>query len=354
MKIPVVIQMRPGENGAAALSMMLGYYRKFVPMEEIREVCVSSRNGSSPQQMADAAEAYGLEAEILTPEMEELIKMKLPVLVSWRRRYWCVLTGERGGIVSIVDPANGEIKMTLEKFTNLYNGTVIKLKKGKDFVPGGRRESLFSLIKGRTKYLRRPMIILMLLTLLSIFLNIGMVKLQKNILDTYLGGVGGETLTTGYIVLGIYLLALAAYFISNLSKTSLVNSSSRDMSALSGSRLFKKMFDQPLKFFEQYSAGELMSRIENNINLDNSIMRSLVPRGIDAVMTVVYLITLMRYNFIMALVCLGIILVDLAITLWVQEENAIASRSMTTSGNVLNTAVLNGMSMIETIKSTGS
>ena len=33
MKIPVVIQMRPGENGAAALCMMLGYYGKFVPMK---------------------------------------------------------------------------------------------------------------------------------------------------------------------------------------------------------------------------------------------------------------------------------------------------------------------------------
>ena len=354
MKIPVVIQMRPGENGAAALSMMLGYYRKFVPMEEIREVCVSSRNGSSPQQMADAAEAYGLEAEILTPDMEELINMKLPILVSWRRRYWCVLTGVWGNVVSIVDPFRGEIRMTLEKFTTLYNGTVIRLSKGEDFVADGKRESLFALIKGRADYLRRPLMILMMLTLLSILLNIWMVRLQKDILDNYLGGAGGNTSAAGYFVLTVYMLALMVYFISNLSRTKLVNSSSRDMSALSGSGLFKKMFDQPLKFFEQYSAGELMSRIENNINLDNSIMRSLVPRGIDAVMTVVYLVTLMGYNYIMALVCLGIIIIDLLITLWVQEKNAIASRSMTTSGNVLNTAVLNGMSMIETIKSTGS
>ena len=51
MKIPIVIQMRPGENGAAALCMMLGYYGKFVSMEEMREVCHSSRNGSSAAQM---------------------------------------------------------------------------------------------------------------------------------------------------------------------------------------------------------------------------------------------------------------------------------------------------------------
>ena len=83
-------------------------------------------------------------------------------------------------------------------------------------------------------------------------------------------------------------------------------------------------------------------------------MRSLVPRAIDAVMTVVYLVTLMRYNYVMAIACLAVILVVLAVTLYIQGKNAIASRSMTTSGNVLNTAVLNGMNMIETIKSTGA
>lgn len=354
MKIPVVIQMRPGENGAAALSMMLGYHKKFVPMEEMREVCVSSRNGSTPQQMADAAARYGLEAKIETPAAEEIRGMELPLLVSWRRRYWCVVTSIKKDVVSIVDPFRGEIRMTMEKFAELYNGTVITLKKGRDFVADGKRESLLSLLSTRLNNLRGPMTVLMVLTLICIFLNIGMVKLQRNILDTYMGSEHSGSMAMGYMVLLTYLLALLAYFIFNVLKTRLVNSTSRDSSAVSGSRLFKKMFDQPLKFFEQYSAGELMARIDNNITLDNSIMRSLVPRAIDAVMTVVYLITLMRYNFVMALACLAVIIIDLVVTLYIQEKNAIASRSMTTSGNVLNTAVLNGMNMIETIKSTGS
>ena len=354
MKIPVVIQMRPGENGAAALSMMLGYYKKFVSMEEMREVCVSSRNGSSPQQMVDAAVSFGLDAKVETPSVEELQGMKLPLLVSWKRRYWCVVTSIKKDIVSIVDPFSGEIKMTMEKFAQLYNGTVIVLTRGKDFVAGGKRESLASLLKGRLDNLRGPMIVLTILTLICIFLNIGMVKLQKDILDNYMGAEPAGGVTGGYLVLLLYLFALLVYFALSVSKTRLVNSTSRDTSAVSGSRLFKKMFDQPLKFFEQYSAGELMSRIDNNINLDNSIMRSLVPRAIDAVMTVVYLVTLMRYNYVMAIACLAVILVVLAVTLYIQGKNAIASRSMTTSGNVLNTAVLNGMNMIETIKSTGA
>ena len=334
--------------------MMLGYFHKFVPMEEMREVCVSSRNGSSPQQMMDAAARYGLDARLETPPKEELGNLKLPVLVSWKKRYWCIITAIHKNIVTIVDPAKGEIKMTLEHFYELYNGKVIWLSKNSEFVADGKRESLLSLISERIKYLRKPMFILMMLTLCCIGLNIWMVRIQKNILDIHMGHGIEEDLTEENFVLFIYVLALLLYFIFSLLKTRLINKSSRDISAISGSRLFKKMFDQPLKFFEQYSAGELMSRIDNNISLDNSIIRSLVPRAIDAVMTVVYLVTLVNYNFVMAIACFAVIVIDLVFTLKIQERNAIAARSMTTSGNVLNTAVLNGMSMIETIKSTGS
>lgn len=354
MRIPIVIQMRSGENGAAALGMMLGYYGKFVPLEELREVCISSRNGSSPEQMMDAAAGYGLKAKLETPAVDGLRNMKLPLLVSWKRRYWCVVTSIYRDIISIADPARGEIRMTMEKFAQLYNGTVITLEKGPDFVADGKRESLYSLIRERIQKLRGPMLVLVVLTLLCIVINISMVHIQKNILDTYMKPGNMQDTHEGYLALSLYIAALLAYFLFSLAKTGLINSSSRNISAVSGSSLFKKIFDQPLKFFEQYSAGELMARIDNNISLDNSIMRSLVPRIIDAVMTVVYLLTLVKYNPVMAIACFAAIVICLTATLYIQEKNAIASRSMTTSGNMLSTTILNGMSMIDTIKSTGS
>ena len=354
MRIPIVIQMRSGENGAAALGMMLGYYGKFVPLEELREVCISSRNGSSPEQMMDAAAGYGLKAKLETPAVDGLRNMKLPLLVSWKRRYWCVVTSIYRDIISIADPARGEIRMTMEKFAQLYNGTVITLEKGPDFVADGKRESLYSLIRERIQKLRGPMLVLVVLTLLCIVINISMVHIQKNILDTYMKPGNTQDTHEGYLALSLYIAALLAYFLFSLAKTGLINSSSRNISAVSGSSLFKKIFDQPLKFFEQYSAGELMARIDNNISLDNSIMRSLVPRIIDAVMTVVYLLTLIKYNAVMAIACFAAIVICLTATLYIQEKNAIASRSMTTSGNMLSTTILNGMSMIDTIKSTGS
>ena len=359
MKIPVVIQMQPGENGAAALCMVLGYNKRFVPLEEMREKCVSSRNGSSPEQIINAAAEYGLDGRVEKVDVGEFADRGYPILVHWKRRYYAIVKSIRGSYVKVVDPAKGEYRMTLEKFRSVYSGKAILFEKNSSFKTGGKRESLFNLIKDRLHFLRWPMLALLILTVICVRLNLGMAELSKKILDDYIKVDYQNTVPhiwnhAGFKTLLLYILCLLLYTVFSILKTRIINKSSRDISAVSGSRLFKRMFAQPMKFFEQYSAGELMSRIDNNIRLDNSIVRSLVPRAIDAVMTIIYVKSLLQYNSTIAITCLLIVIVHIGITMILQEKNAIAARSMATSSGVLNTSLLNGMNMIDTIKSTGA
>ena len=67
---------------------------------------------------------------------------------------------------------------------------------------------------------------------------------------------------------------LIAYTIVNVSKTLFLYKSAFKDAAGSQSRLFKKLFAQPLKFFEQYSAGELMQCLDSNKNLSMSLIRT--------------------------------------------------------------------------------
>ena len=86
MKIPVVIQMQPGENGAAALCMMLGCHKRYVPMEELREKCVTSRNGSSPEQIIEAAAAYDLVGRVEKKDVSELEQKDFPLVYAYYHR----------------------------------------------------------------------------------------------------------------------------------------------------------------------------------------------------------------------------------------------------------------------------
>ena len=352
-KIPITIQMQPGENGAAALCMILGYYKKYVSLQEMRELCPSSRNGVQPEQILGAAEYFGLAGDVLRLDAEELKTQEFPLLICWKKKYYAIIESFKGDIVKLVDPAKGEYKLEFEKLKELYTGQAIALRPGPDFEPGGEKETLYQLLKGRIEEVRSALTALLIFSVVCVLLDMVQTVLTRNFMDEIIGRTNyTPDRETNYLIAlyGAVLLIL----VFSLLRTNLVYKTSRKTSAKSGSALFKKMFAQPLRFYEQYSASELMNRLDSNEKLDNTIIQSLVPRFIDAVMTILYIVLLLSYNWMIALVCLLVELINILLTLYAQEKNAIAARSMTTSTNSLNTSILNGMNMIDTIKASGA
>ena len=58
-KVPVIIQLEALECGAASLAMLMAYYGKWVPLEQIRADCGVSRDGSNAKNIYYAAQSYG-------------------------------------------------------------------------------------------------------------------------------------------------------------------------------------------------------------------------------------------------------------------------------------------------------
>ena len=62
-KVPVIMQMEALECGAASLAMILAYYEKWIPLEQVRLDCGVSRDGSNARNLLRAARSYGLAAK---------------------------------------------------------------------------------------------------------------------------------------------------------------------------------------------------------------------------------------------------------------------------------------------------
>ncbi len=350
MRIPVVIQMQPGENGAAALCMMLGYFKKYLPLSEVREKTIVSRNGANPDQILNAAEEFGLTGGIRKASFEEVCKGKLPLLVQWKKRYYCIIKWIGKDLITVIDPAKGEVTMTVEKFCSVFSGTVIDLAPAEGFRPGGKPVSVWTLMKKRLEGSKSAIVLIILLSLVASIFGVLSLNPTKTFVDEVIKARHGQMYLPLLFAMTLFLVIQT---VMAAVKTQLVAKAGRKAAAVSGAALFKKMLSLPMRYFENHSAGDLMQRIESNINISRSLLNSVIPRIVDAGMTLLYIGLLFYYDSRIAAACLGVELLYLLVSGYRQAKIAIVSRSVMTNSGSMDASLLNGLDTIETIKSSG-
>lgn len=91
-KVPVVIQMEALECGAACLTMILAYYHKWIPLEQVRYDCGVSRDGSSLKNIYLASKSYGFDSNAYRMEPDVIKeKAEFPCIIHWNFNHFVVL-----------------------------------------------------------------------------------------------------------------------------------------------------------------------------------------------------------------------------------------------------------------------
>ena len=143
-KVPVIMQMEALECGAACLAMIVAYYEKWIPLEQVRRDCGVSRNGSNAKNMVMAARSYGLETKAYKyDEADKLFKEgTFPCIIHWNFNHFVVCLGKKGEYVFINDPARGSIRVSIEEFDQAFTGIALFFNPTEDFTPIGKKKSV--------------------------------------------------------------------------------------------------------------------------------------------------------------------------------------------------------------------
>ena len=351
-RVPVVMQMEALECGAASLCMLMAYYEKWIPLEQVRRDCGVSRDGSKASNVLKAARSYGMVAKGYRYEPEDLrAKGKFPCIIHWDFNHFVVCNGFRGNKVYLNDPAKGAYSVSMEVFDKSFTGICLMIEPGEGFEPGGKPKSVLSFARKRLQGAEAAIIFVALTTIITSLTGILSAGFSRVFLDQLLTGRDPEWV--GSFLLGLGLLTaiqLVAAWVQAIYSLRL----SGKMAVVGNASYMWKVLKMPMEFFSQRMAGDIQQRKGANAGIAESVANTIAPLFLNTVMMVFYFVVMIRYSWLLTLVGLSTVLVNVWLSRVISKQRVNVTRIQMRDQGKLAAATVSGVEMIETIKASGA
>lgn len=351
-KVPVIMQMEALECGAACLAMILAYYDKWIPLEQIRVDTGVSRDGANAKNLVLAARTYGLNAKGYRYEIEDLKKHgTFPCIIHWNFNHFVVLDGFRGNKAYLNDPSKGSYAVPIEVFDQSFTGICLMFEPNETFVPSGQRKSVTKFALSKLKGAKVTVFFVVLTSLISSLIGIISPGFSRIFVDRLLTKESPEWFYPFLIALGCF--SLLSILITIL-KTYYSNKMNGKLVTVGSSSFLWKILHLPMNFFSQRLVGDIQSRQYSNASIANTIINTVTPLALDFIMAIFYLVVMIRYSWILTLVGLVSIIVNMLMAALISRIRINIARVQTRDSGKLAGATIAGIEMIETIKASGA
>ena len=351
-KVPVIMQMEALECGAASLTMILAYYGKWIPLEQVRADCGVSRDGSNAKNVLKAARSYGLVAKGYRYEPEELKKNgKFPCIIHWNFNHFLVLDGFRGNKAVLNDPAKGYYTVPMETFDKSFTGICMMFEPSDTFEPGGKPKSVIDFAKKKLQGAGIAVAFTVITTVIASLIGIIEPAFSRIFIDRLLTGQNPDWFMP--FIWALAALSIVQIVISFIQATFSAKINAK-IAAVGNTTFMWKVLRMPMEFFSQRMAGDIQQRKASNASVAATLVNTFAPIVIEACMMVFYLVVMIRYSVLLTLVGLLSIVINMLMSSIISKKRVNITRvSMRDSGKLAGATVA-GIEMIETIKASGA
>ena len=351
-KVPVIMQLEALECGAACLAMILAYYNKWVPLEQVRIDCGVSRDGSNARNVLKAARNYGMEAKGYRFEPDGLKENgSFPCIIHWNFNHFVVLDGFKGGKAYLNDPARGAYSVNMETFDESFTGVCLMFSPTEEFVPSGKQKSMLSFASKRLRGTGTAIVFTVLTSIITSLITLINPAFLRVFLDNLLTGKSPEWFIPFLAVLGGF--SLIQVVMSGLTSVYSLRINGK-MAAVGNSSYMWKILNLPMEFFSQRMAGDIQGRQASNASIANTLINTFAPLVLNIAMMILYLILMIRYSWILTLVGLFSLTVNAFVSNYISKKRINILRVSLRDGAKLSSATVAGIEMIETIKAAGA
>lgn len=351
-KVPVVMQMEALECGAASLTMVLAYFGKWIPLEQVREDCGVSRDGSNAKNILLAAKSYGLNARGFRYEPEALRESgTFPCIIHWNFNHFVVLNGFKKNKAILNDPAKGTYAVSMDTFDKSFTGICIRFETTEEFEPGGAPKSMISFAKEKLTGAGEAIAFTIITTVIASLIGIISPAFSRIFLDRLLTGTNPDWVRPFFWAMVLMtLVQLVTLFIKAIYSTRL----NAKMAVVGSTTYMWKVLHLPMSFFSQRMAGDIQQRKNSNASIADTLVNTMSPLIIQACMTVFYLVVIIRHSLLLSLVGIGSILINVVMSRIIASKRINLTRVLMRDAGKLASTTVAGIEMIETIKASGA
>ena len=349
-RTPTILQMEAVECGATALAIVMAYYKRFVPAEELRLACGVSRDGSKASNVVRTARNYGFNAKGIKREPGTLHDVPLPFIVFWNFNHFLVVEGFGPGRVYLNDPASGRRSVTVEEFDHSFTGVVLALEPGPEFKRGGEPPDILVALRSRLVGAHSALTYLFLAGLAMVLPGLVVPVFTKVFIDEVL--VQHFENWVRPLLLGMVLTMLLMGALSWVKSYYLARFRTV-LGVTTASRFFWHVLRLPIVFYAQRSAGEVAGRVAINERVAGLLAGQVAEAVLNVLMVVFYALLMFFYDWVLTLVGVLTAVGNIAFMRYISRRQVEANQKLAIDSGKLIGASMNGLRLIETLKASG-
>lgn len=344
---PSILQMEAAECGAAALGIVMGYFGRHVSLEELRQACGVSRDGSKATNLLRAARNYGFTAYGAKAESEALIDLAVPFIIFWEFNHFVVVEGIGPDKIYINDPATGPRTVSHEEFDTSFTGIVLVFEPGPQFKKGGQKDTLWHSLAPRLQGIQTPLTYIILLSLALVIPGIVIPGFTKIFIDDILIRQVSGWLAP--LIWGMVITALLRAGMTWLQQIHLLRLELK-LTLTNSARFLWHVLRLPITFFTQRFAGDIGSRVAANDRLASLLSGEISTSFVSLVSMFFYGLIMFLYDWQLTLLAIIVVAINSNLLFRIARGIENSSRRLQQELGRLAGIEMSGLEAIETIK----
>ncbi len=352
-KVPVVMQMEALECGAACLDMVLAYYEKWIPLEQVRYDCGVSRDGSNAKNILLAARNYGLDAAGYRLDDIQSLRDEgaFPAILHWEFNHFVLLKGFKGDTAYINDPARGSVTMPISEADNSFTGVCLMFEPTEAFEKSGKKRSTVDFALNRLKGTGTAVFFVIMTTIIAALYNLINPVFSRIFLDRLLTKANPGWNNGFLILFSVFcILQITVSWVQTIYSLKI----NGKMAIVGNASYMWKVLKLPMDFFSQRMAGDIQQRKDENASIASNLVDTFTPLFLDTFMMFFYLFVMIRYSVILTALGIFSIVIDGVMARIISSKRVNITRVQMRDSGKLSGLTVAGVEMVESIKAGGA